>query len=238
MSLTSSKAYSIEVTPSGGPPKAQAYWELENVNQGPFNNCNPDSIQSIILCYNQLGVVPTVVAGLIGNGFSWNVGPGLTGTLNTPIVAGLAYAGGGMSLAFWFNIQTANATGWFSGIFSALDIYLNTDVDAGTEFKVSFFDPAPSATVSAGVWNFAVATFDPATGLKYLYVNNVLAGTVAQADPAHSANGSFTWGTTLAGAGTYKVLLDEIGIWIGTVLTPSQISTLWNGGVGARPPLV
>ena len=97
-----------------------------------------------------------------------------------------------------------------------------------------------SSTTGAGfitlnTWNHCVMTYDGAGNVN-LYKNgvNVGSGSVSWTDGTGASN---TYIGTYNGISNYFTgLLDEIGIW-NRVLTPSEVTELYNSGAGKQYPL-
>lgn len=87
-----------------------------------------------------------------------------------------------------------------------------------------------TGTVPATTWTHLVVTYD-AAGLAQFYIDGVL-------DDSGTDLQSLTWGTNLVGRDGGAFLdgkLDEIGIW-NRVITPTEVTTLYNGGTGLSYP--
>lgn len=90
--------------------------------------------------------------------------------------------------------------------------------------------------LSTGTWYFFVATYNSATGVVSLNVND---GTpVTSASPAATVNSgttSFELGGRNNGAATLDGMIDAVGIW-DRVLSSTEQTELYNGATGLEAP--
>lgn len=90
-----------------------------------------------------------------------------------------------------------------------------------------------ATTLSTGTWYFCVLTFD-GTNIR-LYLNGSLDATSANTS-GNIVDGSGAIGRAFWAAGNYfDGLIDEVGLW-SRVLTPTEITELYNSGSGFQYP--
>lgn len=95
----------------------------------------------------------------------------------------------------------------------------------------------PGTIPSDGQWHMATVTYDhslPTNNLKF-YIDSVFAGAATKSGDTPSANNAAV-AMEIAGYGNefpYNGNLDEMSIW-NKILTPSEISLLYNGGAGGE----
>ena len=212
-----------------------SFWSLENTSWTDDFGAN-----------TLTGVAsPTAVAGKVGNCVSLDDSSGqyLTVANNSGLQAG----GHNFSFSLWINLTSFSSIYVFSKLggfgdfefdvqmaFIGSHIYLFEVATLGNSFA-SGVTAQGGTTISTGVWYHLVGTFDNSTGAAILYVNGSSDGT--------GTNGSMTFTAGVgpvnignknnSGAGNGIVgLIDQVGYWIGRVLSPSDVSALYNGGSG------
>lgn len=91
---------------------------------------------------------------------------------------------------------------------------------------------------SVNTWHNIVATYDKASGNVVLYLDGASVGTgnTASAFPTGVFHMTVLHGVQTIGTGQGTILFDELGVWENHVLSASEVSAIWNGGSGVRPP--
>lgn len=90
-----------------------------------------------------------------------------------------------------------------------------------------------SAAAAVNTWHFLVATYDGAGGFS-LSVNNGTPATAAS-DTGNNAAGVFQIGAR-DGANGFVGRIDEASVW-SRVLSPAEVTAVYNGGSGTTYPL-
>jgi hypothetical protein len=95
---------------------------------------------------------------------------------------------------------------------------------------------------SLGAWHFIAVTYTQSSRSISLYLDGVLVGSAVTTFVASVT--SFTsyqalsltdWGFGDSAGPQLNISFDEFGAWLDHVLSPAEITTLWNGGAGSRP---
>jgi parallel beta-helix repeat protein len=95
--------------------------------------------------------------------------------------------------------------------------------------------PAPLTT---GQWVHVAGTYDPATGVKRLYINGELVATRQLSRPIAydpTSSGDLYIGEDPGPAEAFRGQIDDVGVW-GRALSPGEIRTLAYGQPAALPP--
>lgn len=152
--------------------------------------------------------------------------------------AGLSTGGSTITVSCWVKLNSVAADqtllGKFTGGFTPDGWRLMYDFDNGvfyfesSDSGIPAFDGIVSTVpVSAGVWYHIVAGFD---GVMHFMSVNAGARETDDGLPASTAADDFMIGRDGEGLATLDGLIDEVGIWVGTVLTDEQVTQLYNSG--------
>jgi hypothetical protein len=141
--------------------------------------------------------------------------------------------GGSFTLAFWVNPRNANFNGIFNKGFQNGTAYDWQVFTIGSTVYLQGGTPSQTVNVNRPLtlnqWSFVVVTYDSSTLVKSISVNNGIAssntGTGAMANSFSSINFSFIYN------GSNSVEITAAGYW-NRVLSPSEITSLWNNGAG------
>lgn len=237
MSLSCYKDYSMVVNPGITPPSE--YWRLDSLSGGKY-------VGSI----TGLQLTPTNIAsisGVISNAVDSNSTIG-NGSMSSAGSAALSIGTTGCSLSVWQNQIAAPhiiATGgtnlriqWpdAKSIYSQLNYTNDPPVtfDGGVAITGGILS-GPVVTVST--WNLMVVTLNISTNTVSLYINgSFYTSAVIPTNPTNpQATGSLSFQGVTTGPGE-DCAIDEIGYWGNHVLTAAEVTALYNGGSGARPP--
>jgi hypothetical protein len=157
-------------------------------------------------------------------------------------------AGYDITVACWVNPRIASFVG--AGIvFQNFSIDLRFYIGSGgsahwqayTATSVLIFDMImPSGTFVSNVWTFVVLQVDAANTQASWQVNNGPVTKVSFTPPLAAPSGTFMMGSDGAN-NSYDGLIDEFGFWNsapgqGGLLTPAQLTYLWNNGLGMTYP--
>jgi hypothetical protein len=243
LNLVPSPLLSVKVSSSGPSSlltQIAGYWKLDEVSGTRF-----DSTANALDMNEQNGPVASG-QGLISLAavFDGGIAGGFLGFDDS---ASLFNPYGDFTINLWFNNPAAVPE---NILFSMVDETqsLSLMIDCGLEFpsgptsaQLFFYTDnqtsyvtAPVGTISAG-WHMATFIASYAGSTISIYLDGILAG--------HSAFGgmnSYTPGLTSLGAeydsNFFQVgSQDETGVW-NRALTPTEISTLYNGGAGITYP--
>src|SRR5690348_9240509 len=235
MSLSCSKKYSITVG-----DEQFWYWTLDQTSR-PWQ----DSIHCLTLDVLGANSSPVTIPGIISSGLQFvpaaNTQIGIGGTS-----LALPYSGSGVSLAFWVNFANYSGTHDFS-------VWVEFDNAKKDRFQVQFWIPTTTIFAfweqdigggqflnlttpfpSLNAWHFCVLTYDQPSSTLTFYLDNVsVASGHVTTPPLSATTASVSAIDNISSTST--VILDELSIW-GKTLQPADISQMWNGGSGARPP--
>ncbi len=105
----------------------------------------------------------------------------------------------------------------------------------------------PPLAVALGVWNFAHLFYDPVAAQVGYQINNfapiyspIFGGPPTPplfTGPPHNSNLIFSQNWALAGTTNIPVIVDEMLFKLSRILTPAEITYLWNGGAGRTWPV-
>lgn len=108
-------------------------------------------------------------------------------------------------------------------------------VYGGGDNKIHMFangNEVVSGNLTTGTWYHVAVTQNGSTW--QLYINGTFIGSTSTGGLSYAANG-FVIGNSYAGGGPGQNTTDEVSIW-GRVLTPSEITSLYNAGNGLSYP--
>ena len=188
----------------------------------------------------------TFGAGLIGNSSNSGIN-NTTKMLSVTTDFGLTYASP-FSVSCWVNFNTVLAGtntsqfiwgmmfGTNPGTYHEVYQYGSTPPALATGNGGLHLQPYP--TLTTGVWYHVVNTVDQVNGISYIYFNGV--------------NNGWNWGVFTGNYSTYtgafglhgpgwtlaalsNTMIDEVGVW-SRVLTPTEITQLYNAGAGLQYP--
>ncbi len=148
------------------------------------------------------------------------------------------------TISCWVNVTSYSGNtvilqkGWY-------DAYMQYAlfIDASTsKFHFYIADGAGSVMadnagiVSTGVWYFIVISYDAANDQLSIQVNNGTADTASYSGGNTTTTGAFQIGALGAGNGNYlNGLVDSVSIWK-RLLTPTELTSLYNSGNGFDYP--
>jgi hypothetical protein len=197
-----------------------AYYAFEN-------NAN-DSQGAYNATTNTGSASPTYPAGKVGLAIANLTG----GDMRVNYTAsGIPTLASDFTVAGWVNVNAHPGTGgtilnWGGGF---AGFYVDGPTRKFSVFNGSFFDSTGGYVLDT--WAFAVVTFTPPNSFSF-YVDGVAAGT---ASTAYGSGATATYSISLGGAAILDGILDELGIW-NRVLTPAEITSLYNSGSGRTYP--
>jgi hypothetical protein len=236
-SVTCQKNFSLQIIQAVG---LLAYWTFDDyVIDSLILDSTANSFDITYATINGL-----IVPGKVGNCFQPNNAASLP--VNTGNFALLNNAGAtGFTMCGWVKLNPADNAGagqiravrWSAPTafmeleFLNGDMILNADGDAG-EFEQIVY-PYPQD----GDWHFYRAWYDPADQKARLQIDNgLIIDTVALTMAGGNGN-QITFAGNAIFTGLTERSLDESGLWI-RVLSDSEASQLWNGGVGTTFPSI
>jgi len=234
MSIACQKNFSITVNSSI--PTPSAYWKLDEAT-----GTRADSIGSngLLVGGTETGDAP----GLIGNALFTG---GILDTLfyTTPSGNSLHYIPGtGLTFVLWIKFlvpQQPPGNAHSALEMAAWDLDFRFDI---TNISAAFkFSPAVGPDVVAtlpfafatNTWYFIVGQYDPISQKTQVSVNNgAFTVSPTSASDAGTTIPSQTW---IVRIGFPDTLIDETGVWLGSVLNSSQLTDLYNSGAGKTYP--
>ncbi len=187
---------------------------------------------------------PAAAIGLVGNCFSADGSSYLSCVSNTNIVT----ANSSFSAAIWVNVTTAFNTakqlvymskgtnafaatewGFGSDFTSGRFWFAKVEATDGTDFELT-----STVAASLGAWANLVLTYNVSTKDAILYVNGGSPVTQNLGGlTMNSTTNPFRIGSDPGGADIVTACqLDQAGFWKGRVLSPTDITNLYNGGAG------
>jgi hypothetical protein len=209
-----------------------AYWKLDEASGSRADSSGNGSTLSLAA-----GAVPSRV-GRVGNGADFVPGNWLTCASNPNIVMGdIDFTIAGW---LWFDtLASQNPLEKNDGTYIDYVIY---GTPAG-EYGAIVASPSGSVLiqtppgVAANTWHFVVLQHDATTHTLSLSRDNGVGSASASTagKPPYVTTGSLTIGAGRGGGYGFDGIIDEIGIWK-RLLTPAEITQLYNGGVGLTYP--
>lgn len=241
MSIVCQKDYKITVVT----PVPNLYWKFEEPTGPWFDQFQHAEIDQTL---------PTVTSGtpaLIQNGLKLHGDDPVVNTADPPIVYP---ASNGCSFTIWIKFYNRVAGDIIDGAVLLYNIGNNSSIafevkafastlhtimlveveDVSSNFFTNQVDVGP---VANNVWYFFAFTFAQPSKLTTFYFNGVSVGTTTSTvTPTATSLLSIDINASTGGAAKDLIQCDEMGVWINHVLTSSEVSQMWNGGAGARPP--
>lgn len=239
------------ITVDEPPPstEATAYWRLNEINEPIVDGEGPATTRADAVASTDLSVATGTIPGyedaIAGVAASAQC-PSATCRLDTSSQTSLAYTtGNSVSFSFWVKFLEPLATA--GGNLFELDIlgtgtdneiftYTTdgTDVIVAIENSVEYDEIVVVTAPVVDQWYFWTIVIDGATGLMSFYIDNVLQGTTSIPvflDTA-AAGRIQIWNDSFSPA----VRFSQMGLWLNHLLTPTQITYLYNSGAGRDWP--
>lgn len=248
MSIACQKNYTIQVGTA-----VNGYWTFDEVGAAPNR---VDKVFGGVLSTTQGDNGFPSATGLIGNALAVNSVPGVSmvnpngdNTGNTTFPP-LRCANGQFSFWLWFNVldwtnnYTIFPTIFFSVNFTSINLTIKWLANvqqlgvAFTDVTFTGFNPAHFAPV-LNTWTF-LHLFVNATTFGYSINNGApvnAAGSPTLVDTGTQQVVQIFQQSNGGGLGDNVLLIDEMGILCGKVLTANQQTFLYNGGAGRTWPL-
>jgi len=195
---------------------------------------------------NDLVVVGSVAssAGTIGGGLLLN-GNGFLSTLSGNAPMGLPVGSSSYTISLDFQTASGDASGgmigWgnYGNVGEVNALRTSNEASIPNQYGVHNYwwnnditaEPLSVGDVS---WHNVVATYDAATGLRQLYVDQVLLATDAPGVP-NVGIGQFTLGSTLNGGENFSGTLDNVAVYdvpLAAILEPASLVLLGTGLAG------
>ncbi len=223
---------------ASAPAKPSAYWEFEEASGTRFDSIGVTDNNLLVAT----GSDAQTATGLIGIGAKGktSVSP-FTPFLQSTAGTALTYVPGtGLTISMWIKWLTLTGTRMqleFNP--DALDFLLKV---SPTDIVFDFSPAAGSDAVATlanvftvGPWHLIIAQYNPATQKTQVSIDGgaLTTSAVTASDAGSVTPAVFRFNPINAP----DVVVDEVGIWLGTVLDASAISYLYNAGAGRRPPL-
>lgn len=158
----------------------------------------------------------------------------------------------GLSVWFWVKVLAFGPSGavWFyldtsdvlhtnrlrviissnSGVATNIELQHDNDTDSN-------FVDTPVLSWALNGWHLVVSTYDKTAHTLNVYVDGTLS--ISGPDPStysNLTNSDMELANITAPAGTMDFMVDECGLCLNGPLTASQVTALWNGGVGVTWP--
>lgn len=140
-----------------------------------------------------------------------------------------------VQVEFWFNdaVGFTGSARWLAGKSNGVGNGWQVELSASAN-TVKFFTDATlritSSAYTVGAWNQVTAIIN-ASGICYLYLNGVLAGSYTGSPSAAGNPFGIGYSIVAAGSPATSVSIADIILWVnGSVITSSQINYLYNSG--------
>jgi hypothetical protein len=180
----------------------------------------------------------TFVPGIVGN--CVNLVSASSQNLFHVAVSALQVGAVDFSIQCWFNAISSlagNILDRSNGVFGQREYWLDIEFSGANKFGFNLIASSGSSQVllansfggvSASNWYHVVFTFNNTTKAMTIYVNTVSDTTTftAGGTVVGNTNSDFIIGNGVNG------LVDQVGIWKNRILSPSDVSLLYNGGAG------
>jgi hypothetical protein len=227
---------------SGGPSSPfltslVGYWKLDEAS-----GTRSDSVGASHLTDNNTVTSATGKVGDAGQFVKVN-----QESLSVTDNAALSVGGTDFSIQCWFNPVTAVAGAPLVAKYTAdgLQRGYTLRVSAGVlnfahgADSLNYDDVSGATALSAGNWYHAVVTWKESTKAAIIYLNGNVDGGYTSLYATYDDASDFvigTWSERLAIEALYQnALIDEVGLWK-RVLTPAEVTTLYNSGGGLTYP--
>lgn len=224
------KAFNLSITAITTPT---AYWKLEEASGTRFDALGVANNNLLVAATD----VPNAV-GIKGMGLRFNNAP--MPWYNTTLATNLNYdpLSNGITLCYW--IKPVNVTQFRAYLFDDTITFLTDVLPDRARFVVQWTGPDVTADVMVDMvpqnWHFIACQFRQSDGKSYVSVDNGPFNASPTAVGIFSApTGSRFYVTPISGGDS---VLDEVGIWVGTVLDSAQITALYNNGHGRTYPFI
>lgn len=205
-----------------------AWWKFDEASGTRINS---------VVANNALDVSPVngpvATPGKIGNGVDFTSSTQYLTCADNPLLN--PFGNGDFSVHFWVKFDTppnhyifGQGSGNYNlivGIFSStIQCALNSGGGGGVNISYSY---------SAGVWHNVVITVNRTANQTIWYSNNVQIGSTGTAFYGPVYGGPLIIGNYAGGSLNFAPdgIIDEVAYW-NRVLTPAEVSTLYNGGAG------
>lgn len=188
--------------------------------------------------------------GTLGSQWTTGIinGGGLFNGTNNYIVSGSNSGISGtnpISISCWFKTTNGtNSQGLLAVGASGIGLEFGLNIGGSNNLYLNFVggggvNSTAASTYSTGIWNHFVGIWngsDQSTGTA-IYLNNVYIPFTTVLTSANSiTNGPIYIGSILGASSEWIIGdMDEVGVW-DRVLTPSEVSALYNSGVGFQYP--
>lgn len=224
----------------------QLSWSFDDAFDGSSQVYDQISNYPLVLM-SEGGDVPTFVTGVIGNSIEFNQsGGGVTDGIQEVTADGSNYLhlNGDRTFSLWF-FPTAGtgastiAQVAINGNSAACEWQILSDQDAGN-IQTYVFDTSGtgngfSVNIAASEWSHIVVTWNNTTKTFRVYLNGVFQNSQSLASVNIQLGTPLSMGDDGTETFSASCQVDEFDIW-DRILSDSEISTLYNGGVGLAYP--
>ncbi len=217
-----------------------SYWKLDEFSAGVGPVTRNDSVGT-----NHLSDTNTTesVAGLINNAANFQV-------INAEFLSitdnpSLSVADIDFSFSFWIKLTTGGIVrgviGKGTSVGAANTFQYTVQMTAGNAAQWIVSSGAATANVSSGalvvgVWANVVCWHDSVNNEIGISLNAGIPNTTPWANGSYDGAGSFYLAARPGGVGPLDAALDEVGFWKNKVLSSSERTALYNGGLGVSYP--
>jgi hypothetical protein len=212
-----------------------AWWKLDDAAGAPLADASGNF-------YEGAAAGPTVVAGKLGSALSFD-GSNDYAELPTGLVSTTAG-----SVAVWVSTTknfTATGQVFYASAVTGGDGGGSQDelhVNFTSDERVQLFIEGGSADVSLtsplayadGLWHLVAATWD-ISGKAKLYVDGALVASAVHDAREFVCTARTRLGRPDTSSRYYTGLIDDVRLY-DRVISPAEVTTLWNAGAGAPPP--
>lgn len=166
------------------------------------------------------------VIGRVNNGFDFD-----GGTSDYVVVADCFDVGADFAISLWLKPDSlTNQQNFFDATGNIIQLIMSDGVNDG-KIRIlidGVVDFKSTTGLTAGAWNHVVLTHDNGVSTK-IYINGLLNGS---ATGTSSGSCSAIKLANYAGDKPYLGVMDEPAIWAGRILSQSEITQLYNNGLG------
>lgn len=211
-----------------------AYWKLES-NSNDSVNSNNGSDTAITYSSGN---------GKIGNGAGFN---GTTSKILVPDSTSWTMGNGDFSVSFWVKRTISGALELLcgqsdnAGLNTSISFLVRFNADntvrGSAAFSSTLVNCESVGTISDTNWHHIVFVRDTGSALLRLYIDNAADGTVFFSNANNLNDSTNSMGIGCVGDFASLFLagsMDEVGIWKGKCLSPTEVSLLYNGGNGLQ----